>query len=334
MSVIVSWIKNARSVALPQSALPALVAIFFGAKSDSFSLTLSVVALLGVMSAHLGANLWDDYFDLKKNDSSYRDRLASNGIRARIAKCDYIQDGRATVKQLFIAATLFSLFALLMGAIVLVFRWDQRVSLLIIVLITALLSLSYSGPPLRLSYIGLGEITLGIIFGPLLMQGVSIAASGTTTVPGLIISCIVGILVINILYTHAVMDFEADRAIHKNTLAVVLNNQKWITFFSALFIFFPFVLIVCFVLLNMLPPIFLITLWILPIAISLFRSILAFQKDPSSSISRRWYHFPMERWKEITQAGIDWFMLRWYSARNLVLFFCLTYVGIALFYPI
>ena len=107
MSVIVSWIRNARSVALPQSALPALVAIFFAAKSDSFSLTLSVVALLGVMSAHLGANLWDDYFDLKKNDSSYRDRLASNGIRARIAKCDYIQDGRATVKQLFIAASLF-----------------------------------------------------------------------------------------------------------------------------------------------------------------------------------------------------------------------------------
>jgi 1,4-dihydroxy-2-naphthoate octaprenyltransferase len=185
-----------------------------------------------------------------------------------------------------------------------------------------------------LSYIGLGEITLGIIFGPLLMQGVSIAAAGTTTVPGFIISCIVGILVINILYTHAVMDFEADRSIHKNTLAVVLNNQKWITFFSTLFIFSPFVLIVCFVLLNMLPPIFLITLWILPIAISLFRSILAFQKDPSSPISRRWYHFPMERWKEITRAGIDWFMLRWYSARNLVLFFCLTYVGIALFYTI
>ena len=68
MQTIRFWFKNARVQALPQSVLPALLAVCLAASSTGFSLTLGILGVLGVIMGHLGLNLFDDYFDyLKKN---------------------------------------------------------------------------------------------------------------------------------------------------------------------------------------------------------------------------------------------------------------------------
>lgn len=334
MKMFLFWFKNARFAALPQSLLPVLVAIAFASQANDFSLGLALIALLGVAFAHLGSNLLDDYFDAKKNDSSYKDRLASKGIRARIAKCSYLADGSATLQQLLQAALIFSSIAILMGVVITVFRFEQVRLILIIVSITAILGFFYSAWPFRFSYRGMGELSLAFIFGPLLMQGVYIAAAGEFGLSVFIISFPIGILVSNVLYTHAILDFEADKIIQKKTLAVVLNNKIWMTFFSFLFIFSPFIIIIAAVLFHFIPIPFLLTLLVLPIAISLFISILDFQKNPTKEIDRKWFHFPMEQWKEVSTAGIGWFMLRWYTARNIIIYFCLICALIAIFYPL
>ena len=331
MKTFLIWFKNARYAAVPQSLLPALVAVAFAFKSDQFSPILALLSLLGVIFAHLGSNLFDDYFDAKKNDSSYKDRLASKGIRSRIAKCSYLTDGSATMKQLKTAAFLFSAFALILGAIIVLFRIDQFKSILIIVGITAFVGIFYSAWPFRLSYKGLGEFCIALLFGPLLMQGVYIASSGQISFPLLFISIPIGILVANIVYTHAILDFEPDKLIQKKTLAVVLDNKKWMNFFSFLFIFLPFIIVLTGVLFHVIPIIFLLTFLALPIAIWLFISILDFQINPSLVPEKKWFHFPMEQWKEVNQAGIGWFMIRWYTARNIIILFCLICSIIALF---
>ena len=334
MKTFLIWFKNARYAAIPQSLLPALVAIAFAANSDKFSPILAFLSVIGVVFAHLGSNLFDDYFDAKKNDSSYKDRLASKGIRSRIAKCSYLTDGSATLKQLKTAAFLFSAFALLLGAIILFFRIDQLKSILILVGITAFIGVFYSAWPFRLSYKGLGEFCIALLFGPLLMQGVYIASCGATNLPLMFISIPIGILVANIVYTHAILDFEPDKMIQKKTLAVVLNQKKWMNFFSFLFLFLPFIIIIAGILFQVIAPIFLLTLLALPLTIWLFLSILDFQKNPSHIPEKKWFHFPMEQWKEVNQAGIGWFMLRWYSARNIIILFCLICFIIALFFKI
>jgi 1,4-dihydroxy-2-naphthoate octaprenyltransferase len=334
MKTFLFWFKNARYAALPQSLLPALVAVAFASQSQQFSFLLAFFAILGVAFAHLGSNLLDDYFDAKKNDSSYKDRLVSKGIRARIAKCSYLSDGSATLKQLFIAATLFSLSAILLGVVISVFRFEQIKLILLIVGITAIIGFFYSAWPFRFSYRGLGEISLALLFGPLLMQGVYIAATGSFDLLVFIISFPIGILVSNVLFTHAILDFEPDKLIDKKTLAVVLNNKKWINFFSFLFIFSPFVIIIFAVIFKSIPTPFLLTLLVLPLAISLYLSILDFQKHPTKDVPRQWFHQPMEQWNEVSAAGIGWFMIRWYTARNIIIYFCLICALIAIFYPL
>ena len=326
-NVFLFWLKNARHVALPQSLLPALVAIGLAYSSPDFSWILAILAILGVAFGHLGINLWDDYFDYKKDQQGIRDRLNSNGIRARTAKCSYLHSEAATPKQLFFAASFFCVLALLIGA----FVFAQRgVFILIISLITALLGFCYSAPPFRFSYHGLGEVVIGLVFGPLLMAGVYLSACGTLSAQLLFISVPIGLLVANIVYTHSVIDFEADKHLNKKTLAILLEKKKRVNVASFLFIFLPFLIIGAGIFLNILSIGYALVFIILHLAIYLFRIILLFQNKHPKKIQPQWWMGAMENWEKIESVGIDWFMIRWYLARNLLVFFCIIIVIISL----
>ena len=99
MNKIGFWINNARTIALPQSVLPALCAISLGAMHEGFCWWMAIVALLGIICAHLGFNLADDYFDYKQGSVEKRKELKEN---IRKGKCSYIESGKTTLKQLFI----------------------------------------------------------------------------------------------------------------------------------------------------------------------------------------------------------------------------------------
>jgi len=321
------WIENARWVALPQSGLPALLSICLASSSPNFSWYMAICALFGVMFGHLGINLWDDYFDYKKSDQIVRDRLNSKGIRARMDKCHYIMSGGATVKELGWVASLFCIIALIFGGIIFM---ERGYMILVIALITAFLGISYSGFPFRFSYHGLGEVVIGVVFGPLLMMGVYIASCGSFSMPLVFISLPIGLLVANIVYTHAVIDFEADNAMNKKTLAVILKRKNSMTFVSFLLIFSPFLIILAGVITTILPILYLFTFLALFHAIYLFKLIVDFQNNKEIVILPRKWMGPMEKWKAITEAGIEWFMIRWYMSRNLLILFSLLIIFVFL----
>jgi len=328
--IFLFWVRNARYMALPQSLLPAGVAICLAATSTElsadFSGSLAVFAIIGVAFGHLGINLWDDYFDYRKDNQSIRNRLNSSGIRARIAKCDYLKSGEANMKQLFVAASVFSAIALLMGAIIFFKRGEI---ILIISAITALMGIGYSGSPFKFSYRGLGEVIIGLVFGPLLMAGVYFSACNTLSPELLFVSIPIGLLVTNVVYTHSVIDYEADKAMNKKTLAVLLVKKSRMNFVSFLIIFLPFLIIGAGIIFKILSVWYAFVFLVLFMAIYLFRIILRFQKGLQEKIQPKWWMGNMENWKKIEAAGIEWFMIRWYLARNLLTFFCLIIIIIS-----
>ena len=321
------WLNNARYVALPQSMLPAWVAVCLAYPSSAFSWGLATFAVIGVAFGHLGINLWDDYFDYKKDHQIIRNRLNSIGIRARIAKCNYLSSNQATTKQLFFAASFFCAIALLAGMIIF---FQRGSSILIISVITALLGIGYSGAPFQFSYRGLGEVVIGLVFGPLLMAGVYLSACGSLSAQLLFLSIPIGLLVTNIVYTHSVIDFEADKAMNKRTFAVLLAKKNRISFVSFLLIFLPFLLIGLGIGLKILSIGYAFVFVILYMAIYLFRIIILFQNGLHKKIQPKWWMGVMENWKEIEAVGIDWFMIRWYLARNLLVLFCLIIIIVSL----
>lgn len=328
MQTIRFWISNARPRALPQSLLPAALAFCMALRHDGFSVIPGLLSIAGVAAGHLSMNLFDDYFDYRVKGSEFREAMARWGFRARIAKCAYITSGQTGLRQLLRACLAFGAAALAAGFAIFLFRGT---AILWFALATAVLGISYSGWPLRLSYHGLGEALIGIMFGPLLMSGVYYSACGQWNWTTMFVSVPVGLLVANIVYTHAIMDCEPDKEAGKKTFAVLLKSKR--RMLASLFVLLAtaFASIVFGVIRGYLSPAHLLTMLTLPMAAALFYLMVEFVRHPEKKFSPRRWMGPMGDWQRIRSAGLDWFMIRWLLARNLLSFFCLITIIVSIF---
>ena len=321
MNTLKFWIKHARDIALPQSILPALLAVSMAAVHPDFSWWLALVALFGVACAHLGFNLADDYFDYRHNDVEARKKVTAEGFRTHMEKCHYIESGEATPKELLMAMCAFLAVAGVAGGVVWWFRgWPVAV----LTLAGLLLGISYSGKPLELGYHGLGELVIGVMFGPLLMIGMQFAACGVFDDKIVWVSAAVGLLVTNIVYSHAVLDLKADAQAGKMTFARLLRTRGAMLSFSGLFNLLPFAILIVGVAVGQLHWAYLSVLPLLPMSIYLIYSLAAHLNDKTIPFEPRWWMGPMGNFELYRRHNMDWFLIRWLVARNLVTFFCLV----------
>lgn len=313
------WFKNSRPHSLPQSVLPSLFAACLAANQPDFSLPLVVLAVIGVIAGHLSANLFDDYFDYRAHHAHYRNVLDREGFRARIGKCVYLTSGQATVGQLLGVSLALMGVACLVGGIIFYFR---GIVIFYVAAITAVLAISYSGPPLRLGYHGLGELVIGVIFGPLNMVGTYYAACGALSDTLVFISIPVGLLVMNIIYVHSMLDVVADKKTGKQTLAVFLNYPPVMLSVLFFILFLPFFIIGFGIWHGSLSVSHVSLILVLPMAIGLFRMMAVFYKNPEQKFEPKpWMGF-MRRWPQVEALGTGWFMIRWFLARNLLVSVC------------
>ena len=340
MSTIGSWIKNARSIALPQSVLPCLTAVVLCIGQDGFLWWLAVPVVLGICAAHLGMNLADDYFDYK-HDSRTRADISSTSVRARMEKCHYLGEGKATVSQLGWAIVGFLGFAALMGGIAFAAQWILHgwlaaMGIIIYAVLGLIVGINYSGKPLELGFHGLGELVIGLMFGPLLMLGVQAALTGTLfSWPMLCMSVAIGCMVTNIVYVHSVMEVNADAELGKMTFARLLfeakkrkgeeaKGKRLMVIFIGFFAIVPFILLGLGIAMGWWSPWYLLTLVTLPMSVFLIHSTRLFAYGLPRNDSPRWWMGPMGEWDKYVAAGIDWFLFRWLLARNICTFFCLV----------
>jgi len=323
MNTVKFWIKNSRYHALPQSLIPALLAVFLARRHDDFQVLYALLAVFGVILAHLGVNLFDDFFDYLKKEQLFRDTMAREGMRARVGKCAYLISRQATLRQLFAACLVFCGLAVLVGLILFLKRGEI---ILAITAAAAFLGIFYSAWPIRLSYRGLGELTVAVMFGPLLMYGMYYSACGYFDPALWFLAIPIGLLATTIVFTHSILDAEPDKKAGKITFAVLLGN-KWLMLTGLIaFVTIAYLLVFLGIQTGFLPKTYLMVFLTLPLAVGLFRLMFLYIVSPHQPVQRKFWMGPMNAWKQIVAQNIDWFMIRWYVSRNLLVAFCLTIV--------
>ena len=328
MSKIKFWINNARPIALPQSMLPALTAVALSVGTGSFSIVAAITSVIGVMFLHLGMNLLDDWYDYKIGSAEARQQVANEGFRGRMIKYPYLTSGQATHKQLLKAVLCFFVFAAVMGLVVISIRgW----MILGWVMAGLLIGISYSGWPLKLGYRGLGELVIFLMFGPLMMTGVYYAVTGAVDLKIMWLSIAVGLLVTNIVYSHSVLDAIPDAKMGKMTMAHLMGSANGQILFSAFLNTVPYLMVVIGVILGQLHPAYLAVLVMLPVSLWLVKSLNDHVKGKDTDLEPKKWMGPMGDFAKYKAAGIDWFLLRWLTARNIVTRFCLIIIIVNLF---
>lgn len=313
------WLNNARPISLPQSMLPALTAVALSFGGAQFNWIAAVACILGVMFLHLGFNLLDDWFDYKVGSAEARSKVANEGFRGRMIKYPYLTSGEATHSDLLKAVAVVLSFAALMGAAVVAVRgWE----ILWWVAAGLIIGVSYSGGPLKLGFRGLGELVIFLMFGPLLVTGVYYAITGAMDWKMGCLSIAIGLLVTNIVYSHSVLDSVPDAKMGKKTMAHLMGTSKGQIAFSAFLNTAPYLIVAVCVALGHMHPAYLAVFLVFPVSLWLVKSLNDFVNHRETPIEPKKWMGPMGDFDRFRKAGLDWFMIRWLTARNIVTFFC------------
>lgn len=213
------WLQSLRAPFLVASLTPMLVGgLAAWQMRSAFDLPLFLLALAGAACIHVSANMGNDAWDYRSgNDLAVRHlNPFAGGGRVLIR-------GVLSLKVHLAVAMLFLLLGSVIG-VYLVTRTGPP--LLVLGIVGVLVAYSYVGPPLRLAHHGLGEIAVGIEFGPITLLGVYYVLTRTVDPPAIILSVCLGLLVTGILWINEVPDISADAAVDKRTLVVRLGLER------------------------------------------------------------------------------------------------------------
>ena len=326
--MIKRWLYNARSFAAPQNLMPSILAVVLAIGMPEFNIWLGILAVIGVCLVHLGGNLLDDYFDWQDELLSYREELRKEGEKAFTDKYPYLRDGSTTLGELRTAIVVFFGLAIVCGLIIWIVR-DFDWWLVGIAAVAGVLCFFYSAPPLKLGFHGLGELVIGICFGPCLICGVyESACGGLYTAEGgfawhvLALGCAIGMFVTNILYTHSFVERHVDAVSHKKTLAVVLKTDAAGLTAYGIFLFTPFILVLACVLTGYIHWAYSFVCLMLPQAVWVMCAMVMFAKgvEVDTDNPHKWLG-PMDNWDKVEKEN-RYYLLRWYAMRNVNTGFC------------
>ena len=332
--MIKRWLYNARSFAAPQNLMPSILIVVMALGMPGFNIWLGLLAVLGVCLVHLGGNLLDDYFDYQDELLDYRLGLREEGEKAFTDKYPYLRDGSTTLGQLKRAIAVFFGLAALCGLIIFIAR-DYDWTLVIIAAVAFFLCFFYSAPPFKLGFHGLGELVIGLCFGPCLVCGVYESACGGLYNPEtgfawhiLLLGLAIGMFVTNILYTHSFVERHVDDVSHKKTLAVLLKTDAAGLTAYAIFLFTPFILVLACVLLGYIHPAYSLVLLMLPQACWVMWSMVMFAKkvEVPTVHPHKWLG-PMDNWDKVEPEN-RYYLMRWFAMRNVNTGFCLIMMAV------
>ena len=84
--------------------------------------------------------------------------------------------------------------------------------------------------------------------------------------------------------------------------------------------------------LGQMHPAYLAVLLVFPVSLWLVRSLDDFVKHKDVLLEPKKWMGPMGDFERFRKAGLDWFMLRWLTARNIVMMFCMVLIIVNLIF--
>jgi len=206
------WLQAIRAVSLSAAAIPVLLGVAIAARDGFFAPGRMLLALIGAMSIQAGTNLINDYYDyLSGADSS--ESLGPSMV---------IQRGLLAPEQVWRGGIVaFAIGGVLGLILVYLCGWP----ILAIGIPSVAAGYFYTARPVALAYIALGELTVFLFMGPVIVVGSYYVMALHFTAGAFLASIPLGFLVAGILQANNIRDIESDRFHRKRTLATVLGRR-------------------------------------------------------------------------------------------------------------
>jgi 1,4-dihydroxy-2-naphthoate octaprenyltransferase len=258
------WVIKVRAPFFTAAAMPVLLGTALAwARTGEFSLWAFLLALVGTVCLQAGTNMTNDYFDHKWGSDEVNTEFANpftGGSRL-------IQMGLVQPREMLWQGLGFFLVGSLVG---LALAFTRSLAVLWLGVVGVFCGYFYTAPPFRLARTGLGELLVGVCFGPLPALGAYVVQTRALSWEPVVASLPVMLLIALVLWINEFQDAPADAAVGKDHLVVRLGRRRSAVVYGIL-LAAVYVSIVAGVLLNGVTPIALVGLLTAPMAVRAYR---------------------------------------------------------------
>jgi len=216
----------------PKISLASFAAMFLGAcaaaRDGALSWKWLALTVLGIFLIEIAKNASGEIVDFDSGTDSAvapEDRSPfSGGKRVLI-------DGLLTRRQTISIAAVSYLLGIAAGLVIVAYREPQ---ILWLGVVGVALAYFYHAPPFKLSYRGLGELAVGLSYGPLITSGTYLVQRGTVTPEVILLATPLGLLIAAFLWINEFPDYRADSVSRRLNLVVRLGRPKAARVFVAM----------------------------------------------------------------------------------------------------
>lgn len=227
MTSLTTWLAELRLAFLTASATPVLLATaVVRHETGRIDWPLFAMTLAGAVFLHIGTNVANDYFDHRSGTDPANVRF----VRPFTGGSRLIQEGLISPAAVLATAICFFAAGLGLGVVLAVLRGPV---LLLIGIVGLVSGYFYTAPPLRLAHRGLGELTVGVNFGCLIVMGAYYVQTQRFSAESIVASLPLACLIAAVIIINEFQDSEADAGAGKRTLVVRLGTERSVVLFGA-----------------------------------------------------------------------------------------------------
>lgn len=262
-----AWYKASRPRVFTASYVPMGIAAAAAIGDATFRALPFALALIGVMLLQTAANLINEYFDYRRGADNLKEAGQGMTIKGKVLTPREVLAGAVVT---VVAGSLIGLFLLAQSGPLL---WLIGIGGVLVVI-------TYTAGPFPLAYNGLGEVAVGIFMGPGIVVGAYYVMETAVYTDLVWMSVPIALTVAAILHANNIRDMQADRAVNKRTLAVMLGrraaNAEYLLLVGG-----AYVALIALVVAGIMPPGALLGLLTLPEAARLTRLIYTHDDTPT-----------------------------------------------------
>ena len=212
LDVVSRWLIATRSAVLVITFISAALAGLLAAGAGKFNLGLWLLVMVGLVLAHATNNLVNDVTDYFKGVDK------NNYFRAQYGP-QPLEHGLMTLRQVIAYIAVTGLAALAIG---LYLAWLRGTGVWILLATGVFFVLFYTFP---LKYIGLGELAVLVVWGPLMIGGGYYVITGEWSWPVALAGLPYALGATTVIFGKHVDKVDADRAKHIRTLPVLIGEK-------------------------------------------------------------------------------------------------------------
>jgi 1,4-dihydroxy-2-naphthoate octaprenyltransferase len=210
-----NWFLASRPWSFSMTAISVGVGSAMAAIDGPFQWSLFLLALASAVMLHAATNLINDYYDVRHGIDTVEAATAQYRPHPLVEGLIPAEHVRWVSYVLFALAALIGLY--LTAVCGLAVLWIGLTGLLA--------GLTYTAPPLKYKYVALGEVSVFLMWGPLMVEGAYYVQRQVLSPQAFWVSLPFGALVALVLLANNIRDIDHDRSRDICTLAIVLGRR-------------------------------------------------------------------------------------------------------------